>query len=429
MINLAFDRSTNRHSDADGRLHVDRSNISKAQVSDYFGAEIPGYQELNLNPDKIYKLLRDPEELEKSALTFNNLPVLSKHVPVTAESPRQDLVIGSIGSDVQFNKPYLTASTCIWDAKEIAAIETDTKREWSCAYRYTPDMTPGEYEGVAYDGVMRDIQGNHLALVETGRAGADVYVADSNPFKGKLEMKMTKVGKALFVALQAASPKFAQDANLQGLVGRATKKQLNKADTVKKLIAMDIDMSPEKLDAIIDAIIDVEDSPMAMEPAVDDEPDMMPPDTSNTISEDDGNEKLSEFLRSKGLNPEDVAAACALIKGGVDGYDEDKVEKEVEKKSEEKMNAAMDSLRAEFRSLEKAKQEVRSVVGDLIGMDSAEQVYRFALDHLKVDHKDVKEVSALRALLNLANTKKTAPRVAADSAGLSERFPDLKRFR
>jgi hypothetical protein len=354
--------------------------------------------------------------------------VLAKHVPVTADEPMRDLVIGSIGSDVEFNAPYLTASTCIWDAKEIAAIESDVKREWSCAYRYDPDMTPGEFQGKPYDGVMRNIQGNHLALVEAGRAGADVYVADSKPLSMKdPAMKMTKLGKALTVALQAASPKLAQDSALPELVG-AAKKNLNKEVTIKKLIAMDVDMTPEKLDAIIDAILDVEQSPVPLEPAADTPPGEINGDPKEEPAQDNGNEKLVEFLKSKGMSDEDISAACSMVGSGVgagaDAYDAD----EVEKKAEEKMKGAMDSLRAEFRALEKAKQEVRATVGDVIGMDSASQVYRFALDHLKVDHKEVKEVAGLRALLNVASAKKEAPRVAQDASGVVQKFPGLKRF-
>jgi hypothetical protein len=63
-------------------------------------------------------------------------------------------------------------------------------------------MEAGEFEGQPYDGRMTEIRGNHLALVEIGRAGADVVVADHNPFTFKESaMKMTKLGKALFAAL------------------------------------------------------------------------------------------------------------------------------------------------------------------------------------------------------------------------------------
>jgi hypothetical protein len=40
-------------------------------------------------------------------------------------------------------------------------------------------MTPGTYKGQPYDGRMTDIVGNHIALVEEGRAGADVHVNDA----------------------------------------------------------------------------------------------------------------------------------------------------------------------------------------------------------------------------------------------------------
>ena len=65
---LAFDKS-NRRIDANGMLHVENCNISKATVNKYYGREIPNYKALGLNPEGIYKLLRDPKELEKAAPT------------------------------------------------------------------------------------------------------------------------------------------------------------------------------------------------------------------------------------------------------------------------------------------------------------------------------------------------------------------------
>jgi len=82
---LAFDRSSARAYDADGRLHVKMSNISKATVNPYYGHEIPDYERLGLDPDRVYNLLRHPEELEKGAPTFNNCPILAEHVPVCAD--------------------------------------------------------------------------------------------------------------------------------------------------------------------------------------------------------------------------------------------------------------------------------------------------------------------------------------------------------
>jgi hypothetical protein len=114
-------------------------------------------------------------------------------------------------------------------------------------------MTPGMYEGQRYDGVMRDIQGNHVALVEVGRAGPDVMAADS-----QLEMKMeTKFGKALYAILCAASPKLASDAALKPLVIGLTRKQCDLRSLEPKLLAMDaalrIDAARTAMDAAKDA--------------------------------------------------------------------------------------------------------------------------------------------------------------------------------
>lgn len=188
---IAMDRATQRSIDADGRLHVATTPISKANVCEYQGNEIPDGDKLGLDPNKKYKLYRDPDELKKGAKTFNNVPLLSEHVPVSADDPKHELVIGSTGTDAEFKDPYLMNSLVFWDKSAIDEIQAADKdpdegaRELSCAYRYSADMTPGKTpDGEAYDGVMRDIIGNHVALVPRGRAGSDVMVHDSKP-KGK----------------------------------------------------------------------------------------------------------------------------------------------------------------------------------------------------------------------------------------------------
>lgn len=413
---MAFDRQSARSIDADGRLHVSKTNISKANVCPYFGREIPNWQELGLDADKVYRLYRDPEELAKGASTFNNLPILNKHIRVTVEEPKQENVVGSIGSDVSFSAPYLQASLSFWVASAIAGIESEQQCELSPAYYYRADMTPGvSPDGEAFDGSMRDIVGNHLAVIETGRTGPDVYVADSNPFvkntnkpKETPAMKMTKLGKALFVSLRGLSPKIAQDSALPALVGEAEKKTFKKAAALKGLLAMDSEIDAEKADEIIDAVIGVEESPEAVEldrELGQDEPDLM------------------AFLAGK-LSPEDLEAVKGMMNPAKDaepGMNPEAVE--------EKVTAAMDSMRVEFRQLEQAKVDVRAVVGDVIGMDSAEEVYRFALGKMGHDHKDM-PAAGLRTMFNAVKDVKAsrpAPRIAEDSAATVQQF-NLGRF-
>lgn len=420
-IKLAFDKSA-RHVDADGRLHVARSHISKAVVNPYYGREIPGYMDLGLQPDTVYKLLRDPVELERAAPTFARLPILSAHVPVTVDSPQPDIVVGAIGSDVVFNAPYLDADICVWDAEAIAGIETDKVRELSCAYRYVPVMEPGEYEGEAYDGRMTEIRGNHLALVEVGRAGPDVIVADSNPFKKEPAMRMTKLGKALFAALSAASPVLAADSALPALVGSANRKTFKKDDIKAKLMALDGDMDPQQIDNVIDALLDVEQSPT-------------PQELPQAAADESPADKLRALLAGK-VDDETLNAALALVPAPA-AVDEKPSGAAVEatKQPEAAMDAALEAygkkLRAELREAVEAAREVRDVVGDVIGMDSAAEVYGFALDHMKIDRKDVEGVAALRALFRVASAKAPAAAVAQDSAATSvvAQFPGLSRFR
>ena len=406
-MKLAFDR-TARRIDADGRLHVDRSHISKATVNPYYGREIPGFDALGLQPDKVYRLLRDPVELERAAATFARLPILSEHVPVTVDAPRPDLVVGSIGSEIEFTPPYLDADLCIWDAAAIAGIETDKVRELSCAYRYVPVMEPGEFEGQPYDGRMTEIQGNHLALVEVGRAGSDVVVADKNPFTPRNPaMKMTKLGKALFAALCAASPVLAADSALPALVGPATRKNFKKDEVKAKLLALDASIDSNQLDAVLDAILDVEQDPKPVETPAD---------------------KLRALLAGK-VDDATLEAACALL--ATPAADADPVDPGMKK---EEVTAAMDAmgtkLRAEMREANEASRDVRGVVGDVV-MDSAAEIYGFALDHMKVDRTGVEGAAALRALFKVAASKSSAPapRIAQDAGGLDAKFPGAARFR
>jgi 8-oxo-dGTP pyrophosphatase MutT (NUDIX family)/preprotein translocase subunit Sec61beta len=179
VVTLAFDRESVREKDADGRLRVSEANISKANVCPYYGSEIPDAEQLGLDPKKRYMLLRDPDELRKAAPTFEGIPILDTHVPVTSDSFPVEHVIGSTGSEAEFAEPYLRNSLSFWPQTAIDDIESNARKQLSAGYRYRADMTPGVFKGVPYDGVMRDIRGNHLALVKEGRAGSDVVVGDS----------------------------------------------------------------------------------------------------------------------------------------------------------------------------------------------------------------------------------------------------------
>ena len=332
---IALDEKSAREFDLDGRMRVAQVNISKANVCPYLGSEIPGYEELGLRADKIYKLLRDPDELEKAAPTFNGIQLLMRHVPVSADDPKQWDVVGSVGTEAAFERPYLKNSLTVWTQPAIDAIESDEQKELSSAYHYRPDMTPGVYEGEDFDGVMRDIVGNHLALVREGRVGADVVVGDS---KEMLNMSARKdglsrrAGIALLATAAWIRPRLAQDAvlDLRPAFRGVTAK--NFADQKGSIVARLGDLTKGKLakDATIGEVAELLDM-IESHGTEGDEDDMPEPmaDAAENIGEKFAERDamdaeplaaVEEFLRGK-LSDEDLERACAMLRGG--GEDED----------------------------------------------------------------------------------------------------------
>jgi hypothetical protein len=181
----AYDRSaTERWKDADGRLHVPQSVISRAEISDYLGREIPQWKSLGLDGDRMYPLYRHPDELSAAAGSFHGIPILSKHVPISAAAHRPDLVVGVVLNPI-WRAPDLLAELVIWDGDAIAQIERAERsgnrgQGLSSGYRFSADMTPGRINGQPYTGTMRNIAANHLALVDDPRV-RNAYVGDSAP--------------------------------------------------------------------------------------------------------------------------------------------------------------------------------------------------------------------------------------------------------
>ena len=432
MTTLAFDRSE-RHKDQDGNLHVRTTNISKATVNPYRGREIPGYEALELEPDRIYQMFRPPEELAKAAATFNNLRLLSKHVAVSADDPKEGLVAGTTGTDARFEHPYLVNSLTIWRAADIADVESREKCELSCAYYYEPDMTPGIYEGLRYDGRMCNLRGNHVALVEAGRAGPDVQVHDSLEnvrMSAPLASRKALLVKGALAAYLAPKLKtaLAFDSALTS-VTRAnwlTEKPKVAAAIIKlatpKLAA---DANLEDLHAFIDRMDKQDDGE-----AEDDEIDA---EDEEDDEEDDEDEKKKAAAKDKAkdMKAKDKARD-AKAKDEFPGKEDDKEDKAKDGKA---MDAAIADAEARVFARMTAIAEAREVVRPIIGavslaMDSAASIYKLALDGAKVDLTGV-DPSAYRAMVSMLPKAGAKPaKLAMDSgaSSLNTMFPSLSRI-
>lgn len=179
---IALDAQSKRTYDENGFLHVSISPLTRVQVAPYRGCEIPGWQELGLEPERVYRGYRPASELSKPETieSVNGIPIQLAHHMDYADNPAKMTRVGSTGTDGAFHDPFLTNSLHIQDKNAIDRINDGSMRELSLAYRYKPVFTPGETpDGEKYDFIMTDISANHLALVDEGRAGHEVLVYDS----------------------------------------------------------------------------------------------------------------------------------------------------------------------------------------------------------------------------------------------------------
>ncbi|EIC83993.1 DUF2213 domain-containing protein [Serratia sp. M24T3] len=405
---IALDaESSRRRIDENGYLHVTQTHLTKEQVAPYLGSEIPGYEELGLEPDKVYYGYRPAEELEKSLDMFNGMPLLIIHQQDSAHAPLKEVRVGSVGTTPVWSAPYLDNSLTITDQTAIDGINDETLREISCGYFYTPDFTPGEFNGVAYDFVMRNIRGNHVALVKEGRAGPDVYVHDGMPSKIKKvikPMKLTRVQVAVRAALGTyLAPRLAQDAlpdDLTKLVG-SYKKSSTLAKAVSRkygsMIAQDMDIEADDLVELLDAAggaVEPED-----EGAKEDDP---------AFDEDNASESLRTMLEGK--VPDELLQkllACLaapatdedlddLSDGKVKPVGDDNLDDDNGKGPAMDSKAIIAQAKKEAlghaRKLNAAGNKVRSLVGDLDAMafDSAEDIFAHALKSKGVNIKNYK---------------------------------------
>ena len=365
-----------RRKDANGYLHIAITPISKACVNPYLGREIAGSEAQGWDANTIYYGLRDPDELKKAAKTFDGMPLLMNHHKTDAENPAKEYTIGSIGTDGKFEKPYLKNSMTITDAKAIQAIEDGSSQEISCSYRFTPDFTSGDYiaedgSKIHYDFIMRNIEGNHVALVPEGRAGHDVKVADS-----KLELNDTATPKErrTFMPLEF-------EELIDAIMPNASVE--DKALAMAKLDELG-SVEAEADDAKAkDEEKDIEEDYDAEEEVLDDE-DL---EEEEEEADDDNIDELLKDPKAKRAFEYGVRYGEKREKSAPKRLDKEHERKGMEK-AEDSMEAIQDAMLEKFRSINAAAVKVRPLVGEIddpLAFDSAEAIYAFALDKNGVD--------------------------------------------
>ena len=179
--------------------------------------------------------------------------------------------------------------------------------------------------------------------------------------------------------------------------------------TLKPLLAQDADLEAEVRKALL-ALDEADKEDEKDKPAEDEEDDELDDKKKKTAedAEEDEDDK-----KKKTADDEDD--------------EEDKKDEKVSKTAmDSAIRLAADSATKKaaqnFRAVREAEQAVRPLIGDVVAMDSAEEVYRTALEQADVDIAGV-HPSAFPAMVKMAISQKESTRPAAlaqDSASISE---------
>lgn len=440
---VALDAESKRTYDDNGFLHVSISPLTRVQVAPYHGSEIPGWQSLGLDPERIYKGYRSAEELSKPETieSVNGIPIQLMHHMDYADAPAKATRVGSTGTDAAFHDPYLTNSLHIQDKKAIDRINDGSMRELSLAYRYKPIFTAGvSPDGEKYDFLMTDISANHLALVDEGRAGHEVLVYDSKEGEksmaeevktpqatdeepAKQEAAVAEVAKGVQDLVDLSKPaEPAAPVSDEECAKPAEDEEPDAiAALVKDLTAAGLD--PSKLPGLEDRLKalaapapaeDGEEKPAAdeecasAEPAKDEEtaPEAKP-------AED---EAVTEGLKQCGLDGEDPAVQKAFAEGmkyASQGNTAEAPKAEAEAAADRAIKEATDKVEAKYAAIEECRRSLGKAKP--MAYDCAGSVYRDAVKAEGINPKGMSDDVARNVYRTIITMKSKFKGAAMDS--------------
>ena len=168
--------SPNQVETGEGFLICKNVPIARTGDQDYTGAEL-GLE--GKDADKLVKVHRSPEEVfsEAALASFEGKPVTNDHPPGLIGP--DDVGIYEKGHVQNVRRGagewegYVIADLHIHDQELIDAVKNG-KREISCGYNFVCEPeADGTYS-------QKNIRGNHVAVVERGRAGKRAAILDSN---------------------------------------------------------------------------------------------------------------------------------------------------------------------------------------------------------------------------------------------------------
>lgn len=230
------------------------------------------------NPDgSVRRELRLPEYVfeEESLKSYLAKPVIISHNAgkVTKDNVSQEQV-GTMISEAYKDGQDVRVKVVIHDVNKVKMCGA---RELSLGYDLELDETPGIYNGQAYDAIQKNIRINHLAIVQSARAGSQAHlnmdhkesVSDDKQYLkgGKREMKTTHRDAMLSPEEFAASIKAyqAKKSELAGEPAPVPQGEATPAPAEDKVPEKQ-DVKPEGVEPVTEPVVTPEVTPAEAKP-------------------------------------------------------------------------------------------------------------------------------------------------------------------
>ena len=393
MLTLKIqDKATSKRSkDSNGFLIIKDNPIAKAGVFDYLLSELKA--DINADDDRVVKVYRPFDELERIKDSFANKPIKMEHHWVGDET---DTVDGAIGSIIEADEKngYLRADLIIYNPELIEKIENGELIELSPAYTGEEIDESGRFNGEAYEFKQKLGEVNHLAVVETGRSGKDLKIYDSKSklgdfmrFKDKLMSKLSK-----FLDSELSDEECKAD------------EALDRREVIREIMAISakpVDEFEGGEDEKIETIAKLAEKLAYDKTADEDETEKKADEEAEEKQDEEAEEKKADEETQSEIDIDEVAEAVAEV---------------VEKVTEQKIKEFADSQRREAKKISDAYSEVKKALGgdfDSSNMSVAE-IYQFGYEALSNSKLD-KRLDSKTAFLMALDSKKQPSHKTADS--------------
>lgn len=263
FITDIHDISTNREYTDEGYLRVP-ANISRIGVQLYTAIEMG---KVGASPDELVNIYRPADEVftDESLASFINKPITNNHPPTLLDAKTAaKYSVGMSIDKIRRNHSYVRATLLITDAAAIREIENG-KVELSNGYTSDIEWVAGVTDGgESYEGIQRNIRGNHIAIVAHGRAGKTCKISDKSiPQGDEMTIKISvkdvsydvepQIGQLISsIQNDAKMSKDAVEKELEDLKGEMD----NMKEKMAKLRAMKDDLEEKKTtDAQLDVLV------------------------------------------------------------------------------------------------------------------------------------------------------------------------------